>query len=228
MSLTDLRAITPPARPPDAARITRFIQFDGLDIAYDDRVLEPRPWTVMQSAWAAELAPSVPDGPILELCSGAGHIGLAAAKRCGRTLVQIDTNPVACLFAAANARAAGLARRVDVQCASVDDVDFAGRTFPLVIADPPYLRTEEIVRYPSDPRLAVDGGADGLEIVRRCARTIARVLHPQGAALLQLRGESQAEELTPQLPSSLRIAEVRTDGPDRAVALLVRDDGGER
>src|SRR5690606_20161141 len=119
---------------PDALTTTRFTRFDGIDIAYDDRVLEPRPWTVMQAGWAAELASSVPAGPILELCSGVGHIGLAAAVRTERPLVQIDANPVACLFAAANARAAGIARRVDVRCASLDDLPFTEQHFPLVIA----------------------------------------------------------------------------------------------
>jgi len=106
MPTIDLRAADALARPSDTTTITRVTRFDGLDTAYDDRVLEPRPWTVLQSAWAADLAAVVPDGPILELCSGAGHIGLAAAVRCGRDLVQIDANPVACLYAAANARAA--------------------------------------------------------------------------------------------------------------------------
>ena len=221
MPTIDLRAADALARPSDTTTITRVTRFDGLDIAYDDRVLEPRPWTVLQSAWAADLAAVVPDGPILELCSGAGHIGLAAAVRCGRDLVQIDANPVACLYAAANARAAGIARRVDVQCAPLEHIDFGERTFPIVIADPPYLRSGDVARYSADPRVAIDGGADGLELVRRCTRTIAHVLHPHGAALLQLRGESQAAELSAELPPTLRIAEVRSDGPERAVALLV-------
>lgn len=223
MPTIDLRAADALARPSDTTTITRVTRFDGLDIAYDDRVLEPRPWTVLQSAWAADLAAVVPDGPILELCSGAGHIGLAAAVRCRRDLVQIDANPVACLFAAANARAAGIARRVDVRCTSLEQAQIDDRTFPLVIADPPYLRSVDVARYPADPRRAIDGGPDGLELVRRCVRTIARVLHPDGAALLQLRGESQAAELQPQLPANLRIVEVRTDGPERAVALLTHD-----
>src|SRR5436189_110702 len=50
----------------------------GLVFLHDERVLSPRPWTEAQSAWARELLEVVPDGPVLELCSGVGHIGLLA------------------------------------------------------------------------------------------------------------------------------------------------------
>ena len=58
--------------------------FGGLAIAYDARVLSPRTWTLHQSLWALELLEQLPDGPILELCAGAGQIGLAVAA--GSTL----------------------------------------------------------------------------------------------------------------------------------------------
>ncbi|NLE98960.1 MAG: methyltransferase, partial [Propionibacterium sp.] len=71
------------------------VDFDPLQIEYDERVLAPRPWTRMQSEWAAEIALRAPDGPVLELCSGAGHIGLEAARLSGRALVCVDQNPAA-------------------------------------------------------------------------------------------------------------------------------------
>ncbi|MET0999811.1 MAG: methyltransferase, partial [Marmoricola sp.] len=57
---------------------TEVIDFAGIEIAYDHRVLKPRAWTTAQSLWAAALLPELPDGDVLELCSGAGHIGLRA------------------------------------------------------------------------------------------------------------------------------------------------------
>ena len=53
--------------------------FGHLPIAFDERVLRPRPWTVAQSRWAAELLHDRPaPSAVLELCAGAGHIGLLA------------------------------------------------------------------------------------------------------------------------------------------------------
>ena len=54
-------------------------RFGGLDIAYDATVLEPRGWTLAQSVVALDLEPALPPGAVLELCSGAGHIGLVVA-----------------------------------------------------------------------------------------------------------------------------------------------------
>ena len=88
---------------------TRTMRFGSLQIRYDDRVLEPRPWTTAQSAWAAELIEQAPEGDVLELCTGAGHIGLLAIAGSDRRLVAVDASPTAAEHAADNAAAAGLA-----------------------------------------------------------------------------------------------------------------------
>ena len=68
----------------------RFVDFGGLRIEYDARVLAPRAWTAAQSRWAAELIRTAPPGPVLELCAGAGHIGLLAVTLAPRPLVCVD------------------------------------------------------------------------------------------------------------------------------------------
>ena len=76
--------------------MTEHLAFGPLTIAFDERVLRPREWTAAQSAWAADLMTSAPDGPVLELCSGAGHIGLLAVLLSSRPLVCVDASSVAC------------------------------------------------------------------------------------------------------------------------------------
>ena len=61
-------------------RVHEVVAFGPITVEADASVLTPRPWTLVQSAWAAELSPGAPAGPILELCCGAGHIGLAATR----------------------------------------------------------------------------------------------------------------------------------------------------
>ena len=58
--------------------ISTTVEIGGLAVAYGPDVLTPRPWTLAQSEWARDLLDEVPEGPILELCSGVGHIGLLA------------------------------------------------------------------------------------------------------------------------------------------------------
>ena len=71
------------------------LDFAGLHIEYDEHVLEPRPWTAEQSRWAADLIREAPPGPVLELCSGAGHIGLLAVTLAPRSLVCVDVDSTA-------------------------------------------------------------------------------------------------------------------------------------
>ena len=101
--------------PAPSASATSLLRFGGLDLASGPGVIRPRPWTVAQSAWAAELAPGLPPGPILELCAGCGVIGLEAARRSGRPIVLVDASAEACRWAEHNAATNGLRDRVEVR-----------------------------------------------------------------------------------------------------------------
>ena len=197
----------------------RVLAFGPLQISYDERVLEPRPWTAAQSRWAAELADALPAGPMLELCSGAGHIGLLAAHLTGRSLVCVDVSPAACELTRANALAAGLGDRVEVREGDMATVLGPDERFPLVIADPPWVISAEVGLYPEDPLLAIDGGTDGLGLARSCLRTAAAHLDPGGALVLQLGDAHPAERLAQGEPG-LALVEVRQE--ERGVLTLWR------
>lgn len=197
----------------------------GLDISYDDRLLRPRPWTEAQSAWAAELLLDAPAGPVLELCTGAGHIGLLAILRNDRRLVAVDADPVACVYARLNAASADLADRVEVRHATLEDGVAAGELFPLVIADPPWVPSARTTDHPEDPVFAIDGGEDGLAVARRCVEVAARHLLPGGSMLLQLGDTTQVAGLTAALEHdhpTLAVQEVRQPVPNGVVVLVRR------
>ena len=175
--------------------MTEHMTFGALTIAYDERVLRPREWTTAQSEWAADLMVTAPGGPVLELCAGAGQIGLLSVAISGRRLVCVDANGVACDYARANAVTAGLADWVEVREARLEEAVADDERFPVVIADPPWVSHEETVRYPDDPLTAIDGGDDGLDVARACLRVIDTHLSPGGCAVLQLGTLAQAEIL---------------------------------
>ncbi len=158
--------------------------FDGLAIRYDDRVLAPRDWTAAQSQWAAELSRTAPPGPVLELCAGVGHIGLLAVRLAPRPLVCVDANPAACDLLRENARTNGLS--VDVREGSMEAVLHPAERFPVIIADPPWVEQAQVGLYPDDPVTAIDGGHDGLDVVRHCLTLIAAHLPPAGSSVLQV------------------------------------------
>jgi release factor glutamine methyltransferase len=202
----------------------RSLAFGPLVIRYDQRVLTPRPWTLMQSRWAAELATKAAAGPLLELCSGAGQIGLAAAALTGRALVQVEADPVAAGYARTNAAAAGLDSLVEIRNARMQTALAADERFSMILADPPYLPSADISRWPADPVSAIDGGADGLDLTRVCLQVAADHLTAGGVMLLQVAGMPQARAVlgvlrtTPQL--DLMHLETRQHDGDRAVMLL--------
>ncbi|WP_445256904.1 methyltransferase domain-containing protein [Nocardioides aurantiacus] len=178
------------------------LSYGELEIAFDDRVLRPRPWTAAQSRWAADVARTAPDGPVLELCSGAGHIGLLAVHASGRRLVCVDANPAAVELTARNAAAAGMADRVETREGWIREVLRPGETFPVVVADPPWVPAADTGRFPEDPLLAIDGGEDGLVVVREVLDALRRHLAPGGTALLQLGTTAQADAVATALQGS--------------------------
>lgn len=191
-------------------REVESIRFGDLTIRFDDRVLRPRPWTQVQSRWAAAMLDVLGPGPVLELCTGAGQIGLAAVARTRRHLVCVDVDPVAAEYAIQNARAAGLSERVEVRTAPMSEALEPMEEFVLVIADPPWVASSATTRYPEDPLTAIDGGSDGLRLARDCVEVIGHHLARSGEALLQLGSDTQVDALEPEIAyAGLRVVETR-------------------
>jgi methylase of polypeptide subunit release factors len=199
------------------------MQFGPIEVAFDETVLRPRPWTLAQSEWAAELSGGE---RILEVGCGAGHIGLAAAVVSGAPLIQLDRDPAACRWAAENAAANGIADRVEQRCGTAEAVLAAGERFTVVIADPPYVPSDDVALYPEDPPTAIDGGPDGLDSVRSFLTAVVPHLEADGSVVLQLRGLRQVAELETWLahPASpgLAVTETRSYGELQALARLER------
>ncbi len=233
--------MTTVVRKPRASR-SRLGDFE---VGWDSRVLEPRPWTLVQSRWAIRLLGGGPGadqligarsdgigpGPVLDLCSGVGYLGIDVARRTGRHVVQVDVDEVACDWARRNAEAAGVGDLVEVRCAELGDSLEPDERFVLSLVDPPYVPSAEVELYPLDPPGAIDGGDDGLGLARTAVTVAGRHLLPGGVVLLQTRGLSQAEAIGEWLDDGagadlglgLVLARVRVQDPERAVALLRRE-----
>ena len=199
----------------------RWCDFGPFRVGYDDTVLAPRPWTIVQSRHAAALLAGRPDGPLLELHCGAGHIGQAAALWSNRSLVQVDDNPAACAWARRNA----VANAVDaeVRCVDLEELGSSNESFALVLADPPYVPSAETARFADDPVHAIDGGQDGLDGIRASLPVAARLTRPGGAIVLQVRGPGQVDVLggvAADAGLDIDVLGMVAVAPDRAIALL--------
>jgi release factor glutamine methyltransferase len=162
---------------------------------------------------------------VLELCTGAGHIGLAAIEGSSRSLVCVDASAVACTYARTNAAAAGLADQVEVREARLESALAPDERFPVIIADPPWVPRSLTGTFPEDPLTAIDGGPDGLDVARACLTVIADHLAPSGSAILQLGTPQQADTLSAEpcfVEGRLVMGEVR----QHARGVLARIDAG--
>lgn len=165
--------------------------FDGLRVAIDPEVFVPRQRTTFLVEVAdATLATSAPgragqQGTVVDLCCGSGALGLALARRRpGVTLHATDDHPAAVACAARNlAQVGGTVHLGDL--ASPLPMDLRGGVDTL-LANVPYVPSSAVTAMPPEsrdhePRSTVDGGADGLDVLRRVAALAPEWLCPGGS-----------------------------------------------
>src|SRR6185295_17964767 len=197
------------------------------ELCVDARVLVPRPDTETLVDEALARLPGGKAGAdparVAEVGTGSGAVAIAIAKtRAGTEVVASDVSPGALEVARGNAERHGVA------IAFVEgDLDAPLRPlapFDAVVANLPYVASREIdglspeVR--AEPRLALDGGADGLDLVRRLVAAAPALLGPCGALALEI-GAGQAPA-TAALLTAAGFADVRLRrdlaGIDRVVS----------
>ncbi|WPZ36311.1 peptide chain release factor N(5)-glutamine methyltransferase [Thalassobaculum sp. OXR-137] len=179
------------AREP-VSKIVGRRAFWTLDLAVTADTLDPRPdsETLIESALAA-FADRDPPRRILDLGTGTGCLLLAALSEFPQaTGLGIDRSGPAAAVARRNAEETGLADRAEIRCQDWSELASDER-FDLVLSNPPYIAEAEIPTLEEDVRLhdplgALVAGADGLEAYRALAPILARVLAPDGVAILEL------------------------------------------
>ncbi|MEH1053903.1 putative protein N(5)-glutamine methyltransferase [Micromonospora sp. CPCC 206171] len=173
-----------------------WAEFCGLRVAVDPGVFVPRGRTALLVEAAAAIAGPAP--AVVDLCCGSGGTTLALAERLApRWLAAVDVDPAAVACARRN-----LAGR-DVPVLTGDLYDplppaWRGR-LDLVVANAPYVPTEAVALLPAEARLheapvALDGGADGLAVLRRVAAGAVDWLTPGGHLVVEV-SETQADSL---------------------------------
>ena len=167
--------------------------FYGMDLLVTPDVLIPRDDTMAVTDLAIlHLRQLPPPQRVLDLCTGSGCIGLAIANHIPTARVSLcDVSPAALRVARQNAAQQKLAGRVHCLLGDVRQSvpEFWGK-FSLITANPPYVTRAEMAQLdPSvrdyEPHLALDGGADGLELYRMILRNFTAALQPGGYICLE-------------------------------------------
>ncbi len=168
------------------------VDFCGLQLAVNSSVLIPRPETEVLLQVALSFLDAEHAASALDVGTGSGAIVLALAR--ARPLIRCvatDLSEEALALARQNAAHAGLDRRVEFRKGDLLAPLRDGESFDLIVSNPPYIPSGEIdglqpeVR-DHDPRLALDGGADGLDVIRRLAAVAPSHLAPGGVLLMEI------------------------------------------
>jgi len=158
----------------------------------------PRPETELLAEWALDLLPRGPRRPLaIDLGTGTGCIACAiASERPDVEVIALEAAARAVTLARENVVALGLSARVRVEVSELFSA--LGATLAdVIVSNPPYLPTgliatlaPEVSQY--DPRGALDGGVDGLRVIRRIVAEAPQRLLPGGALVLETAGGDQA------------------------------------
>ena len=197
-----------------AAYLVNKIYMRGLPFYVDERVIVPRSFigeildthfSVEGDAGAVALIDPYGVETVLDLCTGSGCLAILAARHFPNARVDaVDISADALKVAARNVADHGLDDRVTLFHGDLL-APLGHQRYDLIISNPPYVDAWGMANLPrecrAEPTIAFDGGADGLDIVRRILEEAPQHLTPQGGLLCEIgRGRDNLEAASPQLP----------------------------
>jgi ribosomal protein L3 glutamine methyltransferase len=210
--ILDLIARRVTTRKP-AAYLVNKIYMRGLPFYVDERVIVPRSFIgeLLDSHFAgddsegASLMDPFNVESVLDLCTGSGCLAILAARHFPNATVDaVDISKDALAVAARNVADHGLEDRIALHRGDLF-TPLGNKRYDLIISNPPYVDAEGMAALPpecrAEPKLAFDGGADGLDIISRILDQAGRHLTPEGGLLCEIgRGRENLEAAYPQAP----------------------------
>lgn len=179
-----------------AAYLTGEAWLQGERFLVDERVIVPR--SPIAELLAEGLAPWIEDpdavGQALDLCTGSGCLAILAAHAFGHAAVDaVDVSTDALAVAQSNIELHGLRDRVQALRSDLLSQVPADRRYDLIVCNPPYVNEQSMKglppEYRHEPRLALAGGADGMDLVRRILADAPRHMAPEGLLVLEIGHE---------------------------------------
>jgi ribosomal protein L3 glutamine methyltransferase len=196
-----------------AAYLVNKIYMQGLPFYVDERVIVPRSFIgeLLDSHFGGADGESAtlmdPDSieSVLDLCTGSACLAILASRHFPNAQVDaVDISKDALEVAARNVADHGLEDRITLHRGDLF-APLRGKRYDLIISNPPYVDAEGMASLPlecrAEPKLAFDGGADGLDVVRRILREAKDHLSAEGGLLCEIgRGRELMEQEFPRLP----------------------------
>ena len=169
-------------------QVLGWAEFCGLRIVVEPGVFVPRRRTALLVEQTIALVDEVRRPVVVDLCCGTGAVAVAVHHAVGHAEVHAsDLDPRAVHCARRNLDGIGTVHEGDLTDALPDQL--AGRV-DVIVVNAPYVPSDEIAMMPPEardhePRVALDGGADGVDVHRRVAEQAARWLRPGGHLIIE-------------------------------------------
>ncbi|MGY8525290.1 50S ribosomal protein L3 N(5)-glutamine methyltransferase [Paracidovorax citrulli] len=203
-----------------AAYITREAYMHGMRFYVDERVIVPRSFIgeLLQEGLEPWIGDPEEVGPVLELCSGSGCLPILAAHAWPEASIDaVELSPDALEVARRNVADYGLQERIQLFQGDLYAPLPADARYDVILTNPPYVNEQAMqalpAEYLAEPRMALAGGDDGMDVVRRIVAGAKARLNPGGVLVVEIGNE---------------FANVEAAFPDLAIVWLPVSAGDEQ
>ena len=201
----------------------------GIPFYSNEQSIVPRSW-IAELIVNGDLEPWLPaDGKALDLCTGNGSLAILLALACPDIQVSAcDISLPALALASRNLDRHGLSEQIDLLNGdlweALSEPNEESR-FDLIICNPPYVNAESMSKLPAEylaePSLALAGGEDGMDLIRKIIRGVPDYLSERGALLLEIGNEYENfKKAFPQIP----VIWMEVSAGDQQVLLIQAED----
>ena len=192
-----LKACDRRAKGEPLSNIFGFVDFYGLRFDVNKKVLSPRMDTEVMVEAVIKRAEEIEAESILDLCTGSGAIAVTLAKYTNCKIYASDISKQALAVAMQNAK--NNDAKVEFSQSDLTKGLKKSRKYDIIVSNPPYIKSGDIEKLDVevkkyDPRLALDGGEDGLDFYRRIVQEAPSKLAKKGWLYLEV-GKGQADDV---------------------------------
>lgn len=171
--------------------ITHIQEFMGMDFYVDENVLIPQPDTEILVEEVLNLIGKQESLSVLDMCTGSGAIAVSIAKNTNNCKVYaVDISNTALEVAKKNAIKNGVDEKIEFINSNMFEKLDINKKFDIIVSNPPYIETDTIkqleIQVQNEPKIALDGGLDGLDFYRNILANSKKYLKENGTIAMEI------------------------------------------
>lgn len=171
--------------------ITHIQEFMGMDFYVDENVLIPQPDTEILVEEVLNLIGKQENLSLLDMCTGSGAIAVSIAKNTNNCKVYaVDISNTALEVAKKNAIKNGVDEKIEFINSNMFEKLDINKKFDIIVSNPPYIETDTIkqleIQVQNEPKIALDGGLDGLDFYRNILANSKKYLKENGTIAMEI------------------------------------------